>query len=82
MAQLTNATLDNLTSPLGPGVQTLTTPVDELTDGVIRGLGNTVRGLGGGLTTGIRSAVTSSAVSDSTSSDVTSSAVPAPAVAP
>ena len=70
VAQLTNATLDNLTAPLGPGVQTLTTPVNELTNGVIRGLGKTVKGLGSGLQSGVRS--------PATSSDVTSSAVPSP----
>src|SRR6266566_2084364 len=37
VAQLTNSMLDNLMGPLGPGAQTLSTPVNELTNGVIRG---------------------------------------------
>jgi hypothetical protein len=79
VAQLTNSTLDNLTAPLGPGGQTLTTPVSELANGVIQGLGNTVKGLGTGLSNGLRSpAVTSTA----TSSPVTSSALPIPTAAP
>ena len=69
VAQLTNSTLDNLTAPLGPGVPNLTTPVDELSNGVIQGVGNTVKGLTSGLRSGLRSPVTSS--------PVTSSAVPA-----
>jgi hypothetical protein len=55
VAQLTNSTLDNLTAPLGPGGQTLTTPVSELANGVIQGVGNTVKGLGTGLSNGLRS---------------------------
>jgi hypothetical protein len=89
VAQLTNSTLDNLTAPLGPGVQTLTTPVSELTNGVIAGLGNTVKGLTNGLRSGFRSPVTgfpvtSSAVTspEATSSPVTGSALPAPTAAP
>ncbi|TMK47529.1 MAG: sigma-70 family RNA polymerase sigma factor [Actinobacteria bacterium] len=70
VAQLTNSTLDNLTGPLGTGAQTLTTPVNELTNGVIRGVGNTVRGVGTELSTGLRS--------PATSPPVTSSAVPSP----
>jgi RNA polymerase sigma-70 factor (ECF subfamily) len=62
VAQLTNSTLDNLTAPLGTGAQSLTNPVNELTNGVIRGLGNTVKGLGTGLSTGLRAPMTSSAV--------------------
>jgi hypothetical protein len=89
VAQLTNSTLDNLTAPLGPGAQTLTTPVDELSNGVIRGLGNTVKGLTNGLRSRLGPAgtsfpVTSSAVTspEATSSPVTSSALPAPTAAP
>ncbi len=62
VAQLTNSMLDNLMGPLGPGAQTLSTPVNELTNGVIRGLGTTVKGLGTGLSTGLRSTVTSAPV--------------------
>jgi RNA polymerase sigma-70 factor (ECF subfamily) len=84
VAQLTNSTLDNLTAPLGAGAQTLTTPVDELTNGVIAGLGNTVKGLTNGLgPAGTSFPVTSSAVtSPEASSPVTSPALPAPTAAP
>jgi hypothetical protein len=69
VAQLANSTLDNLTAPLGPGVQPLTTSVNELTNGVIQGVRTTLKGLGNGLPTGLSS--------KGTSSVVTSSAVPA-----
>jgi hypothetical protein len=62
VAQLTNSTLDNLTAPLGAGTQSLTNPVNELTNGVIQGLANTVKGLGTGLPTGLRAPTTRSAV--------------------
>ncbi len=71
VAQLTNSMLDNLMGPLGPGAQTLSTPVNELTNGVIRGLGTTVKGLGTGLSTGLRSTVTSSPVTSSAEPDPT-----------
>ncbi len=71
VAQLTNSMLDNLMGPLGPGAQTLSTPVNELTNGVIRGLGTTVKGLGTGLSTGLRSTVTSAPVTSSAEPDPT-----------
>jgi hypothetical protein len=62
VAQLTNSTLDNLTAPLGPGVQPLTTSVNELTNGVIQGVRTTLKDLGTGPSTRVGSPVTGSAV--------------------
>jgi RNA polymerase sigma-70 factor (ECF subfamily) len=72
VAKLTNATLDQVTSPLGPQAKALTGPVNELTNGLTKGLGGTLKGLVGSLR---RSAVPNSVAPNSV---VTGSAVDGP----
>jgi hypothetical protein len=85
VARLTNSTLDQVTSPLGPQFHGLIAPVNELTNGVTKGLGGTLKNLVNGLRSTVPSSVAPNSVVTASvvpNSAGPSSAGPNPAAAP